>query len=580
MALDPELQAMIEQRQKQKRIEGLGEFQAAIKSGRRYDPTKPWQDLQRKLDAAQPWATGLSQSEQYYFGKEFEARSAARKRAHEAFIQGLELDMAKAREKGAAARATAANDMVRVEREEYREREKRAEAITGGMTPEEAQAAVERATSAGKSGATPGQAAARSIARSSPEFTAVMDFLTNYKIPEGESGAILDAAAKVPEVLRILKAAGVTNTDDPQKAANLVTDSLADSVMLGFSSAAPSVEPTAPGKPSGTELASAVASILDSPSRVPGDRMPTLSKYFKQQGISLQEATDILGDLANAQDDGSPEGKAAKAAMDSVASAVTKEFADNKDTLEKTSYALDVEIPQKYERAANAYGDLGDLERAKKEVRAAVEAENQAAAGMQAAVDVAEAAAAEVAAEAVPGEAVPGGTAPGEAAPGGTAPGGTAPGEGGITEREQNFFNIISETQGYAPDVMRRMLQAVEDYEDLPTAQSLKAKILDSPQFKKYMENTGVEDYDIAFRLLNREARASAAARRQRSRKAARVRRREGFIDRQDEQEILQEPPVAEPPSVEQDAVARATADLGRLGLESSLDDAKKKAMV
>jgi hypothetical protein len=96
MALDPELQAMIEQRQKQKRIEGLGEFQAAIKSGRRYDPTKPWQDL----------ATGLSQSEQYYFGKEFEARSAARKRAHEAFIQGLELDMTKAREKGAAARAT------------------------------------------------------------------------------------------------------------------------------------------------------------------------------------------------------------------------------------------------------------------------------------------------------------------------------------------------------------------------------------------------------------------------------------------------------------------------------------------
>jgi hypothetical protein len=543
MALDPELQARLIQRQKQKRIESLGNLQAAFGFGERYDPTKPWQDLQRKLKAAQPWATGLSQSEQYYFGKEFEARSDARKRAHEAVIEGWRLAAEEAREKGLAERATAALEMQKLAAEMAETQERIIRLQTGGMTPEDAAAAVAEAEGAGKAGYVPKEAVLLGQARTTPEYKSVVAFLTGAaQAGKDYNQAMAEARVKNPRVFEVMQEMGVVDLSEPQNVEKMVAKNMANKLALEYSSVAAAAPSTAgPGGADPAEIASAVGSILSAPSEIPGDRAPTLSRYFKQKNISQAEAVDLL--------------KAAGAP--SLAEMVVEERNANKVNLDEETTRRDVTIPEERDRAANAYGDLGPLERAQRQADAVAKAETEAAFQIYKPAEAAEAAVAGD--EAAPGE--------------------EAPGEGGITEREQNFFNIISETQGYAPQAMHNMLKAIEDYEDLPTAQSLKGEIMGSDKFRRYMEDTGIGDPEIAFRSMNREARAAAASTRQRAQEAVRAKRQAGHYTRSDAQEILQEPPGAELPNAEQAAVDRATEDLTRLGLERSEKDAEKRAL-
>jgi hypothetical protein len=556
--LDPYLQEKLRQRAKVRKAKTLGDVAASLKVGQRYDPTKPWQDLKRKLEAAQPWATGLSQSEQYYFGQEYDARELARKQAHERLLKKVDVGIERARlDQNAQLTQIMTDFKSLLELKEETENDLNLQRYGPGGNPAvaaERDRRIEQADGSGVSARAESMDLAEAegmVLATDPDVQAVKAYMTSEGVRKDESDP---NAPSVEEVNLILQQQGIEPGGTTEEKFDKLVKSKAKqakaeyagflnspiTAAAGVAAAAPEVE----GAPKSTmaEGVEKLTMALDQQSEIPGDRAAAIERAASSMNPPLS-AAGLIDALAKSQN---PKHVAA-------AKEAAKELDARDIKTEELSKTYREVIPQKrdalsaYARRAGLDGALAELEAMENEYLQYLEDTGQSR-RITDAEEYLEAAAAEGEVE--------------------------EEGKGGapISERERNFYNIISETQGYAPEVMGRMLKAIEDYEDLPTAQSLKAQVVGSQQFADFMKQRNITDRDIAFRLMNREARAARAADRRKSREEIIRQSREGRISRKDAEEVLQgqvEPTQPQPPKID-------TADPTRFGLTSP-EDAKKR---
>jgi hypothetical protein len=556
--LDPYLQEKLRQRAKVRKAKTLGDVAASLKVGQRYDPTKPWQDLKRKLEAAQPWATGLSQSEQYYFGQEYDARELARKQAHERLLKKVDVGIERARlDQNAQLTQIMTDFKSLLELKEETENDLNLQRYGPGGNPAvaaERDRRIEQADGSGVSARAESMDLAEAegmVLATDPDVQAVKAYMASEGVRKDESDPNAPSAEDVNLILQQqgIEPGGTTEEKFDKLVKSKAKQAKAEyagflnspiTAAAGVAAAAPEVE----GAPKSTmaEGVEKLTMALDQQSEIPGDRAAAIERAASSMNPPLS-AAGLIDALAKSQNP-----KHVAAAKEAAQELDARDI--KTEELSKTYREV---IPQKrdalsaYARRTGLDGALAELEAMENEYLQYLEDTGQSR-RITDAQEYLEAAAAEGEVE--------------------------EEGKGGapISERERNFYNIISETQGYAPEVMGRMLKAIEDYEDLPTAQSLKAQVVGSQQFADFMKQRNITDRDIAFRLMNREARAARAADRRKSREEIIRQSREGRISRKDAEEVLQEqvePTSPQPPQID-------TADPTRFGLTSP-EDAKKR---
>lgn len=555
--LDPYLQEKLRQRARVKKAKTLGDVAASFKVGQRYDPTKPWQDLTRKLGAAQPWATGLSESEQFFFGKEYDARELSRKQAHDRLLKKVDIGIEKARlDQNAQLTQIMIDFKALLEEKDEVEKDLDLYRYGPGGNPATAAAVDKRLEGADGSGAGGGGGPSMDLAeaqgvvdRVDPEVQRVKDYIVQSTLDSedvyGESDPNAPTGA---EVNRIYAEAGIEPGGTPEEKLDKLIDKKARQYKAeadGWfsepvsgpspSSQSPGGSPSDLSEVSRAEMVEKLTMAMDQQSEIPGDRAAAIERAASLMGVS---ATGLIEEMSKSPND----------EHQKLASAAAKEMDARKVGSVAASKKYREEIPARRD-ALGAHASRAGLSEAWDEI-AAEEAKYE---------------------QYLEETGQTTGLVPQE---GGNAESPEEPGKGGapISERERNFYNIVSETQGYAPEVMGRMLKAIEDYEDLPTAQSLKAQVVGSQQFSDFMKKRNITDRDIAFRLMNREARATRAADRQKSRAEIIRQSREGRISRKDAEEVLGEqvePSQPQPPEID-------TEDPTRFGLTSPKDSQKR----
>jgi hypothetical protein len=546
MALDPKLYARLQQRQRAKKAQAMGTIGSII-TQEGIDYQAPWKRLQEKQALMEPSVSALEQSTQFYFGKEYEAQQNALNKQLDIKLQNLQAALTEGQMDVTSSSQTSRNQQTAILqqiktniREQQAAREADPNVLEGfsldlGMDPAQ-QAAFARA-SAGGGGSIPSltEGPARDLVRRSPAWQEI----------DRSSDKWYEAEAQRPETLIGKQALRLGITDrlaqakDDAEAQEIFLKAWAEKLMAnnwldrgGALGATPEQLEAARQETEAAQKAfddkkiqSAISALRDTANSAPELQAGTVQQIARATGVP----EDVLLDLAinEAEKQGDADGVSKLLTVQGSVLAKPQELA-----------TLDAEGEQLHDDLLKVAG----VGYGKDKIRAALSDLQTTLTQLQKASNLGKPVSEE-------------------------------------DERTNNFYNILAEPQGPAADKRLEMLQAIEEYEDLPSAQSIKGEIFASPEFQKYMEERQVYDPDIAFKLMNREARAMKQASRSQSRQRVRQLVKEGQLSRQDAESVVETPEAPETPAAQ--AVADAAADkvAGELAGASTAaqEDQKKK---
>lgn len=497
--LDPELYRMVRERQRARKEHTIRDIAATFKLGRRSDYGASFRRLQEKQAMEGAAAGQLSQLETYYFGREFEARQNAMNQAIQSSRAAMNAELGKLGVMSTAAQARARNVMGALNRN-MDDTQNRMDMLQE-MSPM-GQNLVKSLASRGlvRPGSRRGmtQMAAEGQARQhvqalKAEWSKVMDphstltdaqktqtmqelqgHLTTYG-----GGAVLGSATWEEDYIK--NAAPVLLSED----------------HAALNQEAGSVSPDAPPlmDPRSPEVARLLGNVLQNQTS-DGQKGADVLGILNAIGVPSEHAVYAISQMEG--------GGMLARQLDQAIQANAKEKWITEEEQAKNAAELEAV-------ARRTFPDSKPLAAALSTMASTTEryTQERGSRGM----------------DTPPGQ--PGSLEQG--APEGAPPG--APGAPGAPdERTQNFYDILGDTSGSAPDRFIRMLGAVTDFEDLPPAAALKAQVMGSDKMKDYMSSRGLRDPEVAFRLMNREVRVVHRNNRKHDRRAIKKLREKGVI--------------------------------------------------
>jgi len=517
MALDPKLYARLQQRQRAKKAQAMGTVGSII-TQEGIDYQAPWKRLQEKQALMEPVLTGIEQSTQFYFGKEYEAQQNALNKQLDIKLQNLQAALREGQIDLTASQATAANQ-VAVKLDEVQDAQERREAalkpdqnvlgsffVGAGMDPAQ-QAAAGRAAGGGGSMPSLAEGPARGLVRRSPAWQEIDKSPDKWYKAESQRDSLIGA-----EAMRLGITDRLAQAKDDVEAQEILLSAWADDLMannwvdrsgsLGATAAELAAARQQAQGAKDRAFNAAYEALYNISDVAPELQAGTVSRIAASLGVS----PDVLMDMA----------------MKGAATIEQREDLQAvSDAVKAKVFELDEITREKKEDFDQAYRDaIVGIDKGK--IRAALDDLQTTLTQLQEASNFGKPVSEE-------------------------------------DERTNNFYNILAEPQGPAADKRLEMLQAIEEYEDLPSAQSIKGEIFASPEFQQYMEERQVYDPDIAFKLMNREARAMKQASRSQSRQRVRELVQSGQLSRQDAASVVETPEAPEEPAAQ--AVADAAAD-------------------
>jgi hypothetical protein len=537
MALDPKLYARLQQRQRAKKAQAMGTIGSII-TQEGIDYQAPWKRLKEKQDLMDPTLTGIEQSTQFYFGKEYEAQQNALNKQLDIKLENLQAALKEGQMDLTASAQTAANQ-VTVKTAQYKDaKERREEALKpdqnvlgsffvgAGMLDAEGEAAT-GGTGGGGSMPSLAEGPARGLVRRSPAWQEIDRSPDKWYKAESQRDSLIGA-----EAMRLGITDRLAQAEDDVEAQEILLSAWADDLMannwvdrsgsLGATAAELAAARQQAQGAKDRAFNAAYEALYNISDVAPELQAGTVSQIAASLGVS----PDVLMDMAMTEAATIEQREDLQAVSDAVKAKV---------------FELDEITREKKEDLDQAYRDaIVGIDKGK--IRAALDDLQTTLTKLQEASNFGKPVSEE-------------------------------------DERTNNFYNILAEPQGPAADKRLEMLQAIEEYEDLPSAQSIKGEIFASPEFQQYMEERQVYDPDIAFKLMNREARAMKQASRSQSRQRVRQLVKEGQLSRQDAASVVETPEAPETPAAQ--AVADAAADKVASDLAGTSaatpDDQKKK---
>lgn len=537
MALDPKLYAKLRQRQKVKQGQAMGTV-ASIITQEGIDYQAPWKRLKEKQDLMDPSVSALEKSTQFYFGKEYEAQQNALNKQLDIKLQNLQAALKEGQIDLTASQATAANQ-VTVKTAQYKDaKERREEALKpdqnvlgsffvgAGMLDAEGEA-VTGGTGGGGSMPSLAEGPARGLVRRSPAWQEIDRSPDKWYKAESQRDSLIGA-----EAMRLGITDRLAQAEDDVEAQEILLSAWADDLMannwvdrsgsLGATEAELAAARQQAQGAKDRAFKAAYEALYNISDVAPELQAGTVSKIAASLGVS----PDVLMDMAMTEAATIEQREDLQAVSDAVKAKV---------------FELDEITREKKEDLDQAYRDaIVGIDKGK--IRAALDDLQTTLTKLQEASNFGKPVSEE-------------------------------------DERTNNFYNILAEPQGPAADKRLEMLQAIEEYEDLPSAQSIKGEIFASPEFQQYMEERQVYDPDIAFKLMNREFRAQKRASRSQSRQRVRELVQSGQLSRQDAASVVETPEAPEAPAAQAvaDAAAeRVASDLAGTSAATP-DDQKKK---
>jgi hypothetical protein len=537
MALDPKLYAKLRQRQKVKQGQAMGTV-ASIITQEGIDYQAPWKRLQEKQALMDPSVSALEKSTQFYFGKEYEAQQNALNKQLDIKLQNLQAALKEGQMDLTASAQTAANQ-VTVKTAQYKDaKERREEALKpdqnvlgsffvgAGMLDAEGEAAT-GGTGGGGSMPSLAEGPARGLVRRSPAWQEIDRSPDKWYKAESQRDSLIGA-----EAMRLGITDRLAQAEDDVEAQEILLSAWADDLMannwvdrsgsLGATEAELAAARQQAQGAKDRAFNAAYEALYNISDVAPELQAGTVSQIAASLGVS----PDVLMDMAMKGAATIEEREDLQAVSDAVKAKV---------------FELDEITREKKEDLDQAYRDaIVGIDKGK--IRAALDDLQTTLTKLQEASNFGKPVSEE-------------------------------------DERTNNFYNILAEPQGPAADKRLEMLQAIEEYEDLPSAQSIKGEIFASPEFQQYMEERQVYDPDIAFKLMNREFRAQKRASRSQSRQRVRELVQSGQLSRQDAASVVETPEAPEAPAAQAvaDAAAeRVASDLAGTSAATP-DDQKKK---
>lgn len=511
MALDPKLYARLRERQRAKKQQTIASLAGLITGEQGIDYQAPWKRLQEQQTLMDPSVSALEQSTQFYFGKEFEAKKLQDQQKHDMLIQEIDTLIKDAELNQRAAEATALNRMKDLELK-IKEIERDQDLLDmqrntvadeqAGLLLEEAKVQAEVASQ--RPGGTLPEAAFAAAGRNHRDSKRLYE-LMNLSAEEASPG----------ERAALLSKYNIPPGTDPEEAQKQVQKAIQQQAYADYRMGTDTMSVDEDGLTDqgltpaqaidqGNRLITATEAALATTPELAGAAAPTLLRAYSQMGLSPNQAIAALEQF-----------------RPDLAEEARAEFTRQTQSMEYLNLERQ-NAQDERTKVASAYGDdspIGKAERLAKQYYAEKEALlEQSRQAFDAAV-----------------------------------------GPGEEDERTSNFYSVLAQPQGPAADKRLEMLQAIEEYEDLPSAQSIKADIFNSPEFQQYMEERQVYDPDIAFKLMNREARAMKRASRSQARQRVRQLVKEGQLSRQDAASVVDVPEAPEAPAAQ--AVAERAAD-------------------
>ncbi len=518
MALDPKLYARLQQRQRAKKAQAMGTVGSII-TQEGIDYQAPWKRLQEQQTLMDPSVSALETSTQFYFGKEYEAQQNALNKQLDIKLQNLQAALREGQIDLTASQATAVNAAAAWGKKYADTNNRRVAALEpdenvlgsffvgAGMLDAEGSAAAGGAAGGGDAKSL-SKDAAKGLVRKSPAWLQIDSSSDKwYKTEAQQLNTLIGAEAmRLGITDRLAKA-----TDDVEAqeilleawAENLMADNWVDrSGSLGATQAELDAARQQAAGAKSKAFKAAYEALYNISDVAPELQAGTVTRIAASLGVS----PDVLMDMAMKEALPGEEREDLQAVNDAVKAKV---------------FELD-ELDKEKKEYLDKIVSVSGVGINKGKIRAALDGLQTTLTQLQEASNFGKPVSEE-------------------------------------DERTNNFYNILAEPQGPAADKRLEMLQAIEEYEDLPSAQSIKGEVFASPEFQQFMEERQVYDPDIAFKLMNREARAMKQASRSQSRQRVRELVQSGQLSRQDAASVVETPEAPETPAAQ--AVADAAAD-------------------
>jgi hypothetical protein len=236
MALDPKLYARLQQRQRAKKAQAMGTIGSII-TQEGIDYQAPWKRLKEKQDLMDPTLTGIEQSTQFYFGKEYEAQQNALNKQLDIKLENLQAALKEGQMDLTASAQTAANQ-VTVKTAQYKDaKERREEALKpdqnvlgsffvgAGMLDAEGEAAT-GGTGGGGSMPSLAEGPARGLVRRSPAWQEIDRSPDKWYKAESQRDSLIGA-----EAMRLGITDRLAQAEDDVEAQEILLSAWADDLM-------------------------------------------------------------------------------------------------------------------------------------------------------------------------------------------------------------------------------------------------------------------------------------------------------------------------------------------------------------